>query len=328
MQNGYNSFEGFKTPYYGQAVPIKQPPLYYEKRGVKRAGLIIGLCLNITLALSLLIGFNSVLLPLFKDPAWAQAIQIVYSMLLFTLPFIIVFKSFGERISSLVSFKKVGKTAVPLFFMGIAVCAFANISASLASGIFESFGFNYNVDYGKSPDGVFGFLLSFLATAVVPALLEEFAFRGIVLGYLRRFGDAFAIIVSSVLFGIIHGNFEQMPFAALIGFMLAFTVVKTGSLRVAVAIHFFNNFQSVLFDYPLSGLTQSKQNLIYGIILTVSLLLGIVAIKVFGNDENFFKIESAKTETKLGKKILWFFTSVLIIIFVAFCFLESLVYFI
>ena len=99
----------------------------------------------------------------------------------------------------------------------------------------------------KTPDGPFGIVVTIIGAAVIAPLTEEFALRGIVMGSLRKYGEKFAIITSAVLFGLMHGNLRQIPFAFIVGLILGFAVIKTGSLWTGVAIHFLNNlFASVL----------------------------------------------------------------------------------
>lgn len=317
------------------------PKTFEEKKGIRKKGLMIGLSFIIQLFISAFwavgyyfimkrLGFTTLKAQqIITEPAALQVAQIILSILLFTLPYIIIFKSFGVRIGDLMSFKLPDKKiALPLFFFGTAFCAFANVATSQASSIFESFGINYNVDFGEDPKGFFGFCLAFLSTVIVPALVEEFALRGMVLGSLRKYGDGFAVLVSSILFGLMHGNFEQMPFAFIIGIILGFITVKTGSLLVSMAIHGFNNFISVAFTYFLGSVSQSAQNVIYSLVLMALMLAGIVSLLFFENQNEFFSLKPAETESKLSKKMKWFFSSPVIIIFTVICILESVQYFI
>lgn len=76
---------------------------------------------------------------------------------------------------------------------------------------------------------------------LIAPLVEEFVFRGVILGSLRRFGDGFAIVVSALLFGLIHRNMVQLPNAFLMGLVLAYAVVRTGSLWTGILMHLCNN---------------------------------------------------------------------------------------
>jgi len=263
------------------------------------------------------------------EPAIRQVQQILFSMIYFLIPFLVCFKLAKFRISDLVSYKKVEKKLIlPLFLMGVSFCSFANIAVSYAAAIFQSFGIDYNVDFGPNPTGFFGFCLTFISTVVTPALVEEFICRGLILGSLRRFGDGFAIIVSAILFGLMHGNFQQIPFAFLVGLVLGFIVVKSGSLWVAVAVHAFNNFISVSFDYIFASFSDNAQNMIYTFILAICLLTGIIAVLLLKNaDSDFYKIEKAQTELTEKQKYKWFFKSPTIVIFIVFALIESVTFF-
>lgn len=170
-------------------------------------------------------------------------------------------------------------------------------------------------------------MLSVLSTVIVPGLVEEFACRGIILSRLRRHGDGFAILVSSIIFGVMHGNFDQMPFAFVVGLGLGFIVVKTNSLWIAMAVHATNNFVSVAFSYFFNEISSSVQNLIYVIYLMTALLLGVISLIIMRNKEDLFKLKKNDDESNYKQKFKWFFTSAPIIIFIVICILESLIYF-
>ena len=316
------------------------PKTYEERLQIKKCANIIGgslLLLNvvavvISFAVPFLLSFLGMssenIHKLTNDAGYRQFFQIVVSTLMFTLPFVIFFKGAGYRISDLAIYgKPKEKTFLPLFLIGIAFCSFANMAVSFAGGIFEQFGFNYNVDFGEYPTGFFGFLLATFSTAIVPPLVEEFACRGLILGSLRKFGDGFAIIVSSVLFGIMHGNFEQMPFAFLVGLVLAYVTVKSGSLWVAVAIHAFNNFVSVVFNYLPNTLSDTAENIIYTLFLALVMLLGLVAMFLYHKNIGDYSIKKSETESTDSKKAKWFFGSATIVIFIIISFLQSLTFF-
>lgn len=327
------------TPTYVTYVPYGYTPkTYEEKTGIKKYAVLIGVSLLLLTGITLFWGVLYYFIMsamgistakaniIISDPAAMQVMQILLSSLMFTVPFILVFKTNNQRISDLVPLKKPLGNKTAIFFIGLSVCAFANIANSFCGQLFGSLGIDYNVDYGDNPRGFFGFLLSLIATAVVPPLVEEFACRGIILGSLRRFGDGFAVLVSAILFGLMHGNFDQMPFAFMVGLALGFIVVKTDSLWIAVAVHAANNFVSVAFEYLLAGLSQNAQNLIYSLYLMAALILGVIGA-VLLSDKDSFNLKKSDTESSLKQKIKWFFTSPVIIIFAILCVLESLLYF-
>ena len=277
------------------------PKTYEEKNGIKKKAMSVGLSLIITMG-----------------------ITFVWSI----VPFIVIFKAGGMRISDLAPIKKPEKgMRLSMYFIGVAFCAFANMATSAASRFFSFFGIEYNVDFGETPKGFFGFLLCLLSTVITPALIEEFAFRGIVLGSLKKYGEGFAVLVSSILFGLMHGNFEQIPFAFLVGLVLGLITVKTDSILIACAVHGTNNLVSVIFDFIPSGISQAAQNIMYLIFLLICLTLGILALSLSEKSNEMFKLKKDSCESKLKERFKWFFTSPVIIIFIVICIFESLAYF-
>ena len=314
------------------------PKTFEEKKGIRKAALIIGLSVLILMGVSFFwatayffimgrlgIDYNRAL-EIVSDPAVMQVVQIIISTLMFSVPFIIVFKANRISISETVPLGKPKKgNRLAMFFIGLSLCAFANIANTYTGYFFSGFGINYNVDYGDNPTGIFGFLLSFLATAVVPAFMEEFACRGLIMGILRKYGDGFAVLMTAAVFGLMHGNFDQMPFAFMVGLALGYIVVQTNSLWIAVAVHAANNFVSVAFTYLLSPLSADIQNLIYSLYLMAALGIGIAAAAVSGKKILSFSPET--TESSFSKKCRWFISSPVIIIFAVVCVLQSLLYF-
>lgn len=84
-----------------------------------------------------------------------------------------------------------------------------------------------------------------LLLAVTPALCEEVVFRGVLLGGTRgRLATWKVVVLNGVVFGLFHLSFETvirfLPTATL-GIVIAWAVLRTGSLWVGVAMHFVNN---------------------------------------------------------------------------------------
>lgn len=83
--------------------------------------------------------------------------------------------------------------------------------------------------------------------AITPAVCEEFFFRGFVLGSLHRLSTVMAIVVSSVLFGLMHvltSNVlmvERFLPTALIGVLLAVIALRTGSIWPGMIFHAIHN---------------------------------------------------------------------------------------
>ncbi len=82
------------------------------------------------------------------------------------------------------------------------------------------------------------FLWILFALALVPAVCEEFLFRGFLFGSFQAArGPAQALMLSAVLFGIFHRNLQTLLPTTLAGVALAFIVLRSGSLYNAVIAH-------------------------------------------------------------------------------------------
>jgi len=89
--------------------------------------------------------------------------------------------------------------------------------------------------------------LLILCVAVVPAVCEELAFRGFILSGCRSLGNnRRAIVVSAILFGVTHGFLQQSINAGLLGLVLGYLAVKSGSLLPGIVFHFLHNSMTVL----------------------------------------------------------------------------------
>jgi len=88
-------------------------------------------------------------------------------------------------------------------------------------------------------------LMSFISVAIVPAVAEEFLFRGCILSNLLPYGKKNALIISALLFSLMHGNFAQFFYTFVAGLVLGWVYIETGSIWTSTFIHLFNNFYSI-----------------------------------------------------------------------------------
>lgn len=90
--------------------------------------------------------------------------------------------------------------------------------------------------------------LGIIAIVIMAPIVEELLFRGAIEGYLLRKWKhpAGAIVFSSLVFGLVHGNWVQAPFAFVIGLALGWMYYRTGSLLPGILMHFVNNGTAVL----------------------------------------------------------------------------------
>lgn len=83
--------------------------------------------------------------------------------------------------------------------------------------------------------------ISILLVAVLPAVCEELLFRGMIQKGLEKLGVAWSIVLSGLLFGLFHFDFQRLAAQTLIGFIAAYAVYRTGSIFNGMILHFMNN---------------------------------------------------------------------------------------
>ena len=124
------------------------------------------------------------------------------------------------------------------------------------------------------------FILDVIGIAMVPAVCEEFLFRGLILSALLPYGKKTAIFGSAILFCLMHQNPAQIlaPFA--LGIIFAYITIETGSIWGGIIIHFLNNLLTVVLSAIIYTVEPGKAEMIYSVIFYGVMLIGLVIVGV------------------------------------------------
>ncbi len=204
-----------------------------------------------------------------------------------------------------------------LTFIGLGLSLFSNLpSQAFVERFSDLFSWDIASDQmaaSAMPPLAIGLFL--IRHAVFPAFFEEFIFRGIVLGQLRRFGEGFAIFTSALLFGMFHGNLPQIPFAFLVGLVLGYLLVKTNNIWLTAAVHFLNNLIAVLPEFLGPFLSADQMNLINAILFPLVFVLAVGGlIYLFLRHRHIFRFRFPIHPLPLGIRLGAFFSSIGIIL--------------
>lgn len=91
-------------------------------------------------------------------------------------------------------------------------------------------------------------VLALLVIAVMPALFEEFFFRGVILNTCEdSLGTVRTVFVVGFCFALFHASPEQTVYQFIAGCAFAFVAVRSGSILPSVLMHFINNALIVIF---------------------------------------------------------------------------------
>lgn len=155
----------------------------------------------------------------------------------------------------------------------------------------------------KTPGSALLMLLGYLVLFILAGASEEIMFRGYILQNLREWpGTILAVVISSIIFSLVHGlnpsfNLFAVLNIALAGVSFCYAYLITGNLWLPLAYHFsWNFFQGPVFSFPVSGMISG------GLLLTqVSQAGGMITGGAFGPEGGLTGLGAQL----LGLLILW-----------------------
>ncbi len=169
-------------------------------------------------------------------------------------------------------------------------------------------------------------ILGILIYALLPAIAEELIFRGIIQkSLLSRFSGAVSILITALLFTLMHGSLQQSCYQFIVAIMLGYLACVGGSIFYSFILHFLSNALVVVFScHDIVGYLSVRETAYYNffskifpilIFLLGCILVGILfwVLKYLRN-KNFFRFENGKlkvkpaptdAEKKVGFKGVW-----------------------
>ena len=178
----------------------------------------------------------------------------------------------------------------------------STILSYLTAGLVE-LGFDTGIVSYPDVQGGY-FMLGVIVLAVLPAISEELLTRGVLLGSLKKGGYIYGILMSGLLFAIMHGNPLQLIHQFLLGAIFGYLVVISNSILPAILGHFFNNFMSVflmsimpseMLNQPDPTLAQLlEKDMLIGNIVTMLIFGGILIMLIVGYTNLMLSIKNDK----------------------------------
>lgn len=154
--------------------------------------------------------------------------------------------------------------------LGVFACLSLNNFIDL-SGII-----NFSPVYQELADKVFGgnIIITFLTSVCMAPILEELLFRGLIYKRLRFVcKPIIAAAISSLAFGITHGNLVQFVYAFLAGMLLSYVYEKYKNIWAPILFHFCANFVSVLGGDIIDGASAIWIKIALLVVETVALFI-------------------------------------------------------
>lgn len=161
----------------------------------------------------------------------------------------------------------------------------------------------------------FNLMLYYLYVGFIGPVIEEYIFRGVIFGSLKKYGAWFAIIISSILFGFMHMNLSQMFSAMFGGLVLGFVRAKSGSILPTIILHIVNNVIALLVNYGIIA-NILKQYVVLIIFYLVMCFIGLVTLIIgFMSSKRVFYFKDEEI-IEIPNKYVDFFISPTIIVYI------------
>jgi len=312
-----NPNEHIYTEGYGFST---RPPIIIERGLIAKCSAAVVLCLVAHMFLSsflteFFIDCFFTLLPMNYYPLLSDAVtqlaQILAYALSLTIPFLIYSMYIKIPLSAALPFRPVSAgLLLGTTFASLAVSLVALYASDITRYLFWFLGISFYEPLTVLPSDILGTVLYIINMTILPAIFEEFAFRGIFMQSFRRFGDSFALLTSSILFALVHISPISMPHAFIMGLVIGYFVLFTGSLHTGMIIHFVYNLLAVVIS-QLYLLEPSLGNMLFHIIQASFAVSGLIAmVWLTKNYQNMFALKNSSTINRSGQKLRCFFLTV------------------
>jgi membrane protease YdiL (CAAX protease family) len=167
-----------------------------------------------------------------------------------------------------------------------------------------------------------GALIMVFLLVIVAPIFEEIWVRGIMYDALKPYGDGIAILITSIIFGLMHGSINMLFYTTALGFALGYVRYATNSLLIVIILHAIINAiaAGLLFIMTMVELTHEANRLIntvqniYMLAMLVLIIVGIIAFILKIPTIRKYKIENNWPQVSSGKKTAVFFLSIPVIL--------------
>lgn len=262
----------------------------YYKRVFSAIGWALVILWGLMQVFGVLVALLSVILSLLPIPAVAS--EVIYELFygvgyfaVFALPALFLRPLLRRDGCQCVPMALAPRLSPYLFFMvfaSVAICFSAAQINALLLEVIDYSAFTSEVLLGETggmePHTA---VLRFIVIAVVPAFCEELLFRGAILGNLLPFGRARAVLISAILFALMHQNPGQLLYTFVAGVALGAIYAYTGSIWNCTVVHLINNFISVLQEIVYARLGETVTgNAAILLIDGVIYVLGVLSVCV------------------------------------------------
>ena len=277
-------------------------------------GIVIFISLNYAVSLLLLMPNKKLLSLYFENTAFSLSANIIITVVsmfgAYLITRLIIDRKHNAFIPLGLPVNK--KHALLLIPVGVLSCIAGSYLTYYVNMALESvFDVTFTQPEISEPETLPQLGLYLLCSVLVPCIFEEIALRAGALEAMRKYGDWFAIITSSFIFAILHGNMVQTPFAFIAGMAIGYIYIATGSIWPGVIIHFINNFASCSTEIgKVFGIGDETVESFYSLYMGFFIVAGTVCAVVYLFDKKRPKLNKDTSTLRPAQKLSGFILNV------------------
>lgn len=242
---------------------------------------------------------------MFQEYLWFAVLNVMLTEIIFLCLYFCYNKANRIKVSSCnVHFKQTNVwTAILSAAVGIvSVLGLMWLIEGCFGALFDVMGVSQNPeDVLSLPLNTVGwYFVNLLVLGVLPAVCEELIFRGMIFqGLKEHFSKWTSVLLSALLFALMHQNIEQLIYPFVLGIVLAEVMDRTGNLLYPMIIHLFNNFTTITLNFLVEvGVLNLSFNITWWGILLAILIAGLTGI-VFWLLDRFYLSKQKKIEMEM-----------------------------
>ncbi len=238
--------------------------------------------------------FNSIFLECFR-----LIITLFLKYAGFFLSVIIILSSKEIKTVCPVNIKFVKFSPFLLFLLPAVILITGMITSFILSSFFNYKTITENNEIIIASSSFSVYIVYFISVVIIPAVFEEYLFRGLIMRLLSETSIKFAIITQAILFGLMHANPEKIFYAAAGGLILGYVTKIYNSQIPSMILHLFCNFIFFLLT------TFYRNGLFIGIMILAIFTSGILSMVILLIKGYFKQLKEYNPQSKQYFETFW-----------------------
>lgn len=195
--------------------------------------------------------------------------------------------------------------AVQYMTVGIGLQCIAGVVYSILSWLMSQSGMGMaEVDFSYFSSAKSTIAVA-LYTCILAPVTEELLFRGFLMKTLSKVSIRFGIVVSALLFGLMHGNISQFILGFLVGMFLGKIDVRHNSLMPSILVHAAINTTSFVLSLGQELLTGEIGAVVFSVLVLVYYAVSLVGVIFWFLKERKYPLPYSTQKQATRNRVFW-----------------------